>query len=83
MFTEVSFPGVPGARAEARLCGYKAVTSLASRVDCPMSGGVEGMTISLGRGRSEIAVTSQLRPSRAYVVSKILIRPNGRDSHSP
>ena len=27
MFTEVSFPGVPSARADARLCGYKAVTS--------------------------------------------------------
>src|SRR5260370_39678373 len=27
MFTEVSFPGVPSARADARLCGDKAVTS--------------------------------------------------------
>jgi hypothetical protein len=27
MFTEVPFPGVPGARTDARLCGYKAVTS--------------------------------------------------------
>jgi hypothetical protein len=27
MSTEVSFPGVPGARADASLCGYKAVTS--------------------------------------------------------
>src|SRR5580704_11421983 len=27
MFTEVSFPDVPRARADARLCGYKAVTS--------------------------------------------------------
>jgi hypothetical protein len=27
MFTEVSFPGVPGARADARLCGYQAVSS--------------------------------------------------------
>jgi len=27
MFTEVSFAGVPGARADAGLCGFKAVTS--------------------------------------------------------
>src|SRR6266567_5602980 len=27
-FTEVSFPGVPSARADARLRGYKAVTAL-------------------------------------------------------
>src|SRR5271170_2990542 len=33
MFTEVSFPGVPGARADARLCGYQAVTS-ADRSAC-------------------------------------------------
>jgi hypothetical protein len=33
MFTEVSFPGVPSARADARLRGYKAVTS-ADRSAC-------------------------------------------------
>ena len=27
LFTEVSFAGVPGAHADARLCGYQAVTS--------------------------------------------------------
>jgi hypothetical protein len=27
MVTEVFFPGVPGARADAGWCGYKAVTS--------------------------------------------------------
>jgi hypothetical protein len=30
MFTEVSFPGVPDARVDARLCGYKALASNAS-----------------------------------------------------